>query len=49
MGDVGVPFQSEAQRRYLYAKHPDIAKRWQAEHGTPKNLPKHKKKARKVR
>lgn len=37
-----MPFQSEAQRRYLWAKHPDIAKRWADKYGTPKDLPKHK-------
>lgn len=26
-----MPFKSEAQRRYLYAKHPEIAKRWSHE------------------
>ena len=48
------PFQSEAQRKYLWAKHPKIAEAWS--HGrssvtgkkefTPKNkgLPKHKRK-----
>jgi hypothetical protein len=46
---VAMPFQSENQRRYLWAKQPSVAKRWAAEYGTPKNLPKHKKKARKVR
>jgi hypothetical protein len=44
-----VPFQSKAQQGYLFAKHPEIAKRWAAKYGVPKNLPKHKKKARKVR
>ncbi len=29
-----MPFVSDAQRRYMYAKHPDIAARWQKE--TPK-------------
>ena len=38
-----MPFRSEAQRRFLFARHPDIAKRWAAEYGTPKNLPKHVK------
>lgn len=38
-----MPFQSEAQRRFLWAKHPEVAKEW-AEH-TPKGtkLPYHKK------
>ena len=26
-----MPFKSEAQRRYLFAKHPDIAHRWAKE------------------
>lgn len=28
-----MPFKSEAQRRYLYAKHPEIAKRWSRKYG----------------
>lgn len=39
-----MPFKSEAQRRYLWMYHPDIAKRWAKEHPSQKNLPKHKKK-----
>lgn len=38
-----MPFKSEAQRRFLFAKHPDIAKRWADKYGTPKNLPVHMK------
>jgi hypothetical protein len=34
-----MPFKSKAQMRYLFAKHPDIAKRWAKEYGIPKNLP----------
>lgn len=35
-----MPFKSEAQRRLMWAKHPEIAKRWSAEgkgkvYGTP--------------
>ena len=26
-----MPFKSEAQRRFMYAKHPEIAKRWTKE------------------
>ena len=26
-----MPFKSERQRRFMYAKHPSIAKRWTAE------------------
>lgn len=29
-----MPFRSKRQRAYLWAKHPDIAKRWSAEHGS---------------
>ena len=38
-----MPFQSEAQRRWMWAKHPAMAKRWAKE--TPKNkkLPYHKR------
>ena len=36
-----MPFKSQAQRRLLFATHPDLAMRWQKE--TPKNkkLPEH--------
>ena len=29
-----MPFQSAAQRRFMWLTHPDIAKRWTAEHGS---------------
>ena len=36
-----MPFQSQAQRAFMYSQHPDIAKRWEAM--TPKGkLPEHK-------
>jgi len=43
-GETNMPFKSQAQRAFMYAKHPTIAKRFQAE--TPKGtkLPKHVKK-----
>jgi len=28
-----MPFKSESQRRYLWANHPEIAKRWTKEYG----------------
>jgi len=28
-----MPFKSEKQRRYMYAKHPKIAKRWASKYG----------------
>jgi hypothetical protein len=41
-----VPFRSKAQQRYMFAKHPDIAKRWAKEYGVPADLPDHVKKAK---
>lgn len=29
-----MPFQSEKQRRYLWLKHPEVAKRWTKEYGS---------------
>lgn len=41
-----MPFKSDAQRRWMYANHPAMAKRWQAE--TPKGkLPRYVGKRRK--
>lgn len=37
-----MPFKSDAQRAFLYAKHPAIAKRWRKESGPQTNLPKKK-------
>jgi hypothetical protein len=34
-----MPFESEAQRRYLYAKHPDVAKKYEAETPPGTKLP----------
>ena len=34
-----MPFQSVAQKNYLFAKEPKVAKRWADEYGVPKNLP----------
>lgn len=28
-----MPFKSEKQRRYMYAKHPSIAKKWAKKYG----------------
>ncbi len=43
-----MPFQSEQQRKFMYAKHPEIAKRWSKEFPTQKKLPQYKKSAKKV-
>ena len=41
-----MPFRSQQQRKFLYANHPEIAKRWEKE--TPdKKLPKKLKKKKK--
>ena len=29
-----MPFKSEKQRKYLWAKEPEIAKKWTKEHGS---------------
>ena len=47
-----MPFKSEAQRRFMYAQHPEIAKRWQKHTGKGADLPekvdKKKKKEKKA-
>lgn len=37
-----MPYQSEAQRRFMHARHPKIAKRWDEKYGSPKDLPERK-------
>lgn len=39
-----MPYRSEKQRRFMHAKHPDIAARWDAEYGS-KIVPKKGKKS----
>lgn len=41
-----VPFRSAKQRRFMYAKHPAIARRWTAKYGA-KIVKKRKAKKRK--
>lgn len=42
-----MPFKSTAQRKFMYAKHPDIAAKWEDKYGSGgKNLPKHVKKTK---
>ena len=36
-----MPFKSEAQKRYLYANHPEMAKRWEAHTPDSASLPEH--------
>jgi len=40
------PFRSEKQRKYLWMKHPEIAKKWTKEHGS-KIVPSKKNKKKK--
>jgi hypothetical protein len=40
-----MPFESEAQRRFMHAQHPEIANRWEHEYPHGK-LPHHKKRKR---
>lgn len=44
-----MPFQSESQRRFMWAKHPKIAKRWADKYGGGKGLPMHKGNVARVR
>lgn len=44
-----MPFRSKAQQRFMFARHPAIAKRWASEYGVPKNLPDHKEKQMRVK
>lgn len=42
-----MPFKSPKQRRYMWAKHPEIARRWEREeHPLVKHAKKHKKKGK---
>lgn len=40
-----MPYKSDAQRKFMHAKHPDIAKRWDKEYPDQKDLPEHVKKS----
>ncbi len=39
-----MPFKSQAQRKFMYASHPEMAKEWEAHTPKGKKLPKHVKK-----
>ena len=43
LGNLDVPFRSEKQRKYLFAKKPTIAKKWSKKYGS-KIVKKRKKK-----
>ena len=40
-----MPFKSEKQRRFMWSKHPDIAKRWTEKYGSKIQKRKHQLKA----
>ncbi len=42
-----MPYKSKAQAKFLHAKHPEIAKKWDAEGHGWKKLPEHAKKRKK--
>ena len=41
-----MPYRSKSQAKYIHAKHPEIAKIWDAEYGVPDNLPERVRKKR---
>jgi hypothetical protein len=42
-----MPYVSDAQRKFMHARHPEIAKRWDREYPNQKGLPEHVGKAKK--
>jgi len=40
-----MPFESQAQRRFMYVRHPAIAKKWSKEYPNQGKLPEHKRTA----
>ena len=38
-----MPFRSAKQRRFMYARHPALAKRWAKKYGTKVRKAKHRK------
>lgn len=44
-----MPFKSEAQRRWMFATHPKMAKKWQKHTPKGKKLPQHVKKKKRKR
>jgi hypothetical protein len=43
-----MPFKSEAQRKFMFMKHPKIADRWAKEYPAQKDLPEHVKEMHKI-
>lgn len=42
LGKNPMPFKSQAQRRFMYSQHPEIAKRWSKEYPNQGKLPEKK-------
>lgn len=42
-----MPFKSKAQQRFMFAKHPGIAKRWAKKTKNMKGLPAHVRRRKK--
>jgi len=38
-----MPYKSDAQRKFMHAAHPDIAKKWDKKYGPTGDLPEHVK------
>jgi len=41
-----MPFKSQAQRRWMHAKHPKMAEKWEKHTPKGKKLPKRKRRTR---
>ncbi len=41
-----MPFRSEKQKKFLFAKKPKIAKKWAKKYGVPKDLNEYIRKAK---
>ena len=39
-----MPYKSKAQARYMHARHPEVAKRWDRKYGGQGGLPERKRK-----
>ena len=37
-----MPFKSDAQRKFMYAQHPEIAKKWRKKYGPQRDIPARK-------
>lgn len=44
-----MPFSSQKQRAFMYARHPEIAKRWRKESGPQRGLPEYSRSTQKPR